>query len=198
VLEEARQPGLRRVLDVGCAFGWSLDAARLAGFETGGVEVSAHAARSAAERHDVRSSTALFDAGSFDLVTMIDVIEHVRDPLALLREVRRVLRPGGRLAITTPDLSSLSGRLMGARWPYLIAEHVVYFDRSTIRQALHATGFAPRRIGPLRKSLRADYVGSILKARGDVLGRSGAAVIRWLGGFDVGFFCGDLLAIAAG
>ncbi len=196
VLSKVKGRGVKRVLDIGCAFGWSLDAAREDGFETAGVEVSGHAAQEAGKRHDVRPDTASFGDGSFDAVTLVDVIEHVRDPLGLLREVRRLLRPGGAAALTTPDLSSLSARSLGARWPYAIPEHVVYFDRATIRRALRTAGLEPRKVGPLRKSLRADYVASVLRSRGDAPGRAGAAFFSLFGGAEVGLFSGDMCVTA--
>ena len=196
VLSRAPGPKGRKLLDVGCALGWSLDAAGEDGFLTAGVEVSGHAAESAGRRHDVRLSTGEFEDGSFDLVTLVDVIEHVRDPVGLLRETRRLLRPGGCAVLTTPDLSSLSARTMGFRWPYIIPEHVVYFDRSTIRMALRRAGLEPARVGPIRKSLRADYVASVLASRGDTLGRVGSAFANFFGGTEVGLCSGDLCAAA--
>jgi len=197
ILAGVTRPGVRRVVDVGCALGWSLDAAREAGLEPAGVEVSEHAAREAGRRHDVRRSAGAFEAGAFDAATLVDVIEHVRDPVGLLRETCRLLKPGGLLALTTPDLSSLSARWMGSRWPYVIPEHVVYFDRATIRRALRQAGFEPFRIGPARKSLRADYVASILEARGDALGRWSSRLARLLRGLEIGIATGDLMAVAS-
>lgn len=196
VLADVLGPGIRRVLDIGCAFGWSLDAAREAGLEAAGVEVSVYAAGLAARRHEVRASTSVYADESFDVVTLIDVIEHVRDPLGLLREARRLLRPGGWAVLTTPDLSSLSARILGPRWPYVISEHVVYFDRSTVRRALRKADLEPVRVGPFRKSLRADYVASVLGARGDALGRVGGRLARLLGGTEVGLCSGDMCVLA--
>lgn len=190
-------PGVRRVLDIGCALGWSLDAAKEAGLESSGVELSEHGAREAGKRHPVRRTTGEFPDGAFDAVTLVDVIEHVRDPVGLLREACRLLRPGGRLALTTPDASSLSARLLGPRWPYVIPEHVVYFDRGTIRGALRAAGLRPGVVGPVKKSLRADYVAGILASRGDALGRWGARLAGLFGGLEVGLGSGDLLATAS-
>jgi SAM-dependent methyltransferase len=158
--------------------------------------VSEHAARAARDRHDVRARTSDFGDAAFDIVTLLDVIEHVRDPLGLLGEARRLLRPGGRIALTTPDLSSLSARLLKSRWPYVLPEHVIYFDRGTIRRALRQAGLTPVRVGPLRKSLRAEYVASVLSKRGDAVGRLGSRVLRALGGAEIGMMSGDLCALA--
>ncbi len=196
ILSKVAGPGVRRVVDIGCALGWSLDAAREAGFEPSGVELSEHAAAEAGRRHPVKRSTAEFASESFDALTLVDVVEHVWDPVSLLREARRLLRPGGRLVLTTPDLSSLSFRVLGARWPYVIPEHVVYFDRATIRRALRQAGLEVGSVGPVKKSLRADYVASILASRGDALGLWGSRIAGLFGGLEIGLGSGDLCAVA--
>jgi 2-polyprenyl-3-methyl-5-hydroxy-6-metoxy-1,4-benzoquinol methylase len=204
VLDRVAGAGSRggRLLDIGCALGYSVEEALARGYDAQGVEPAPSAAAHAARRLPGRITagtleSARFPGGRFDVVTLIDVIEHVADPLALLRELARVTAPGGRLALTTPDLSSLSARAMGNRWPYLIPEHLGYFGRETLARALGAAGWRLRRIGPLRKCLRAAYVRAILRSRGDGLGRAGAAVLAGLPpGADIGFFTGDLVAVA--
>lgn len=196
VLARVPRGGIRRVLDIGCALGWSLDAAREDGFETAGVEVDESVVRKVAERHRVLRDSALFEDAAFDLVTLVDVIEHVRDPLGMLREARRLLRPGGWAVLTTPDLSSLSARLMGPRWPHFIPEHVVYFDRESIRRVVRSAGLQPLRVESFRKALRADYIACLLGARGDRLGRAGAALARPFGGLELALGSGDMCVVA--
>lgn len=198
ILHDARvrPPAFRTVLDVGCAFGWSLDAAREIGLEAAGVELSDHAARVAGRRHDVRRGVSEFESSSFDAVTMVDVLEHVRDPVSFLVEVRRVLRPGGVLALTTPDFSSLSARVLGARWPHLHAEHVVYFDRSTIRRALRKAGFVPHRVGPFRKWLHTRYLASLLRERQGWARIASMLVEAMTPPIELGWWSGDLFAVA--
>lgn len=142
-----RLPQHPRLLDVGCALGFMLQVARGAGWEPVGVETSEFAARYAAEKTgcSVRTGTlqeAGFPSESFDVVTLMDVIEHVPDPDGLLREVRRVLRPEGVAYIVTPNFASFFVRLYGLNaygiWP---DQHVVYFQPSTIRRLLRRIGF---------------------------------------------------------
>lgn len=85
------------------------------------------------------------DAG-FDVVTAIEVLEHTLDPLAELRRMRRLLRPGGLLFMTTGNAAPFADRL--SRWSYVIPEvHVSFFEPSTLRFAFEQTGFRPAR-GP--------------------------------------------------
>ena len=139
-------------LEVGCAFGLFLNQARLRGWSVRGIERSSHAANWARVNFgiDVDSSLEAWDAipsGSQDLVVMWDVIEHVKHPLTSVQHVRRVLRPGGLLVLSTGDVRSLGARVYGRRW-FLIAPpyHLFYFDHDSIRRLLQTAGLAIRRI----------------------------------------------------
>ena len=142
-------PRAGRVLDVGCAAGFFLSVMREEGWDVTGVEPS-DAIRARAEEllgrervHGGRLEDAHFPAGSFDLVTMWDVIEHLPDPASVLAEVRRVLAPGGRLLLETQNVTSLAARLLGRRWQhYKHAEHLYHFEPRTIAAALERAGFA--------------------------------------------------------
>lgn len=110
----------RRLLDVGCGSGDFLTRMRVHGWQVVGVEPDPKAAEAARRNGlDVRDGM-LADAGfhgdTFDAIVLSHVIEHVHDPVALLRECGRVLRPGGRLVVLTPNLSSLGHRRFGPDW----------------------------------------------------------------------------------
>lgn len=149
VLAELESPSRGgRLLDVGCATGDFLLAARERGWQPVGVELSGHAAAAGRRRGlDVRVGTlaeANFGPASFDAVTMLDVIEHLSDPLAELREVHRVLRPGGILCLETPNWDSVYRRLLRRRWAALQPRlHLLYFDRRTAAEMLRRAGFGP-------------------------------------------------------
>lgn len=126
-----------RLLDVGCAAGFFLAEAQ-AHYEVRGVELSEFSSRFAREQFglDVRTGTladAAFDAGSFDLVTLWDVIEHVADPAAVLAEVARVLAPGGRAVLTTGDIGCVYAQARGAQWHLMTPPwHLYFFSRATL------------------------------------------------------------------
>jgi SAM-dependent methyltransferase len=135
------------VLDVGCSTGALLAAVRAAGNpRVTGVEPDPAAARVAlARRLDVRVGdleAAGFSDEHFDTVVMSHALEHVRDPLATLREVGRVLRPGGALLLWLPNAASLEARLLRARWiGYDAPRHLTTFDLTTLTDALRRAGF---------------------------------------------------------
>lgn len=131
-----------RALDVGCGPGFFLEAAARRGYETWGLDPSAYAVDLARRTHGDRVregvlETAPFPPGHFDLVTAFDTFEHVYRPLRFLEAAHALLAPGGVLAITTPDSTSLLARVSGRRWvSFKIPEHVYYWSPQTIRRAL--------------------------------------------------------------
>lgn len=143
-----------RLLEVGCACGFLLQAARERGFAAQGVEMSAWASAYARDHlgfavHTGTLEGAALAGGSFDVVVLADVIEHLYDPAATVREIHRVLAPGGRLLLLTPDVGSLVARLAGPRWWGLLDDHYFYFSRRTLRRLLEREGFTVERIGAL-------------------------------------------------
>ncbi|MGH7592603.1 MAG: class I SAM-dependent methyltransferase [Gemmatimonadales bacterium] len=137
-----------RLIDVGAAVGTFVERARLAGWDAEGLEPSEWAARYARESlgqpvRTVMLEDAGIEPGSVDAVTLWEVIEHLPDPSSTLRTIRRILRPDGVLALSTPDAGSLVARVLARRWPgwHKIPEHLFYFDRRTLRRMLADAGF---------------------------------------------------------
>ena len=139
-----------RVLDLGCGDGWACAELAAAGARPVGLEVAAAAVRRARARHPelefqlapIDGPLALGDAG-FDVVWSSEVIEHVADTARWLSEVRRVLRPRGRLVLTTPNHSRL--RLLAggiARSSPPLGDHLHLYAASSLTQLLEDFDFA--------------------------------------------------------
>lgn len=95
----------------------------------------------------VESGLGPEDNGAYDVVTAIEVLEHTLDPVAELRRIRALLRPGGLLVLTTGNAAPYASRL--TRWPYVIPEiHVSFFEPGTLQRALLASGFRPAAMPP--------------------------------------------------
>lgn len=143
-----RAPGGRRLLEVGSGAGLFLAAAVRAGWEATGVELSDAAAGFARERlgldiRQERAESMAVEPGSYDVAVMFDTIEHLFDVRGVLASVKRALRPGGLLVVSTPNYASISRDVLGAGWAILAPlEHTYYFTESTLARLLASCGFA--------------------------------------------------------
>ena len=149
---------LNRIVDIGSSYGDFLELARTFGWRTYGVELSSYAVHVARrekglEVHEGDLESAGLPEGYCDVVTLWDVIEHVRDPLKLLCACNRILRPGGAIVLKTPDARALSQNRHPLLRPLLFfyrqlaypanpAEHVHHFLPATIADFLEDSGFA--------------------------------------------------------
>ncbi len=139
-------PSGARVLDVGCGRGVLLKSLADQGCEAFGFEISETAAAGLDPRVDLRIANSLMDAEYpdhfFDQVVIWHVLEHVPNPLEVMQEIRRILKPGGRVAVSVPNYSSLQARLAGPAWFHLDSpRHLHHFSMHGLRQLLEASGF---------------------------------------------------------
>ena len=189
----------RALLDVGAYIGVFVEVATAAGWRAQGVEPSAWAAAQAQGRglpvHGGTLASVDLPAGSFDVVTMWDVIEHFSDPAAELARARQLLRPGGYLVAHTMDISAPIARLMGARWPWLMDMHLTYFDRRTLPAMIAGHGFDIVWPGAQGRYLRLGYLASRVGGLHPGLGRAARAMVERLGlrGAAVPVNFGDLI-----
>jgi 2-polyprenyl-3-methyl-5-hydroxy-6-metoxy-1,4-benzoquinol methylase len=132
-----------RLLDVGAASGILLEQAGKLGFDGEGVEPSRSLAKSAQDA-GFKVHLGIFPhpaiKGSYDVITLIDVIEHVPNPIQLLKDIAAHLKPDGVGVLTTPDVQSLVARILGPRWWHFRVAHIGYFSRETMKRALAAAG----------------------------------------------------------
>jgi len=135
-----------RLLDVGCKDGAFLLLARAAGWQVAGLELSASAAATA-QHHGLDVCVGTLDEapyadGSFDVVTMWHLLEHVPQPLTLLRRVAHLLKLRGVLALETPNVEGRAFHRQGVAWEYLVPpEHLRFFGPHSLSLALQLTGY---------------------------------------------------------
>lgn len=138
-----------RALDVGCGRGRTLRALMEAGWTVVGVEIDPASAAEARARgltvHEGALEDQRFDDASFDLVTLFRVLEEMPRPHETLREIHRILRPGGRLIVSVPNFGKLQEHLFGKEWLHVKEKRERYFfDERSLHRLLETTGFAPQ------------------------------------------------------
>ncbi|MFQ5513639.1 MAG: class I SAM-dependent methyltransferase [Myxococcota bacterium] len=143
-IERLAPPG--RLLDVGAAYGLLLARAVQRGWDAMGVEIAADCAAEAQHIAGVPVVVGDFATvelpSGFDVITMFDVIEHMRDPLVTLRRAATLLTPGGLLVVETADAASLWARLLGRYWYFLDPpQHLFYFTAAGLESTARESGF---------------------------------------------------------
>jgi O-antigen biosynthesis protein len=148
---------MKRVLDVGCSTGYFAEALTERGNEVLGVEYDEASAQIARERGlevltadlETADLAAHFGAGSFDVVVYADVLEHLRDPLPVLRSTHDLLAPGGFVVISLPNiahgdirLALLDGKFDYTETGILDTTHTRFFTRSSLLRFVREAGFA--------------------------------------------------------
>ena len=136
----------KRLLDVGCAQGFFLFCASQAGYIAKGVELSRDAVQYATGEFGVDVEAKPFEEmqfadGHFDVVTLWQTLEHVPFPLLTLKEVHRILKPGGLVAVSTPNIEALPARILGKRWWDIKRLHINQFSTRTLAGILQNAGF---------------------------------------------------------
>ena len=148
-------PAKGTLLDIGCATGLFINEMRQQGWQVQGVELSPYAAEYARQTFDLNVFTGTLEAAelpthSFDVVTMWDVLEHVIDPKATLREINRILKPGGMLALSLPNPGCIEARLFGSHWiGWDRPRHLHLFTTAVLQKYLLATGFTQIKVESL-------------------------------------------------
>lgn len=140
-----------KFLNIGCSIGLLLDKTKEWGYETYGCDVSAFACQCATEKgHNVSTGTveqAKFPSSMFDVICMNHVLEHVLDLESLFRELSRITKDDGILAIGVPDSGSLLAWYFGDKWiGYQFQEHVWQFTAKSLNMVLRRYGFKPIKI----------------------------------------------------
>lgn len=144
-LETLESDGL--VLDVGCGGGLFLRELKLPQSRVVGLDFSCDAAKVAWKTNGVPAlcgalPRAPFKPGSFSLISMFHVLEHLYDPLAYVKAAHRLLKPGGRLIIQVPNANCWQFRLLGEAWNGLdVPRHLIDFKEQDLRNLLEHCGF---------------------------------------------------------
>jgi len=173
-----------KLLDIGCATGLFMLRAEAVGFDVYGVDVSEYAVSIARQRFGTRVIKSSVEKANypkeyFDVVTMFDVIEHLKDPRIVLKKVRTLMKDNGILVINTGDVGSFIAWLLGDDWHYFIPpQHFFYFSKKTLERLLEESGFIVKKIERKGKWLTLRYLFHLLRQiQKDIIGHLGFALV---------------------
>lgn len=167
---EGRSRG--RLLDVGAGSGWLVEHMNALGWQAEGLDFDRQALAAARAKGLKMHSGGLpeqrFAEASFDALTMSHSIEHVHDPVGWLAEARRVLKPGGRLTVATPNARSLLHRRFRSHWFSLEPpRHLHIFNRAALATVLRKANFTRFRIFTSARDAKGVFLASrAIRARG--------------------------------
>ena len=154
-------PARGRLLEIGCFAGIFLgDRIRADGWQATGLEPSKPLVEYARVKYGLNIINGVLPnpalpEGQFDAVVMLHVIEHMPDPARDVREIRRLLKPGGVLAAETPRFNSQLFKLLGHRERSIqnCNGHIYFFTEQTLSQLLERSGFEPFKIQKVGRTL---------------------------------------------
>lgn len=143
----------RKMLEIGCSYGFLLAHFRAAGWATTGIEIDRRAAAYARDTLglDVRGGrledVAADLEGRFDVIALFHVIEHIPEPEAFMSRLRGLLAPGGMVVLRTPNAASFGARLLGGWWEWCaLPEHVHLYSPESLRRLFARTGLVPGKL----------------------------------------------------
>jgi SAM-dependent methyltransferase len=151
-----------KVLDVGAGGGIFLNLLKELGIESVGIEPSVQLARVGREMFGVNLKEGTlkqtpYPYGHFDLVTLLEVIEHLENPRKEIQLVKKYLKAKGMVFLVTPNIKSLSAHILGRKWWSFRQMHFQYFSPSSLDNLMSRAGFRLEWAGCFFKTFPIDY-----------------------------------------
>ncbi len=155
------------LFDIGAATGFFLKIAQRRGYRVSGVEMSDHAAgQGRRDGIDLKSGDLMsltLPNEAFDVVTMLDVLEHMTEPFKELLESKRILKPHGLLVVNAPNGQSFLARILKTKWHLVLPpEHLFYFSPKNLSGYMESRGFKTIYSGTIGKRFTFQYIFKML------------------------------------
>jgi 2-polyprenyl-3-methyl-5-hydroxy-6-metoxy-1,4-benzoquinol methylase len=164
-----------RLLEIGCSTGIVLRVAADRGWEVFGEEINEEAVSIAEESFNINAikvgplNRGMFPNSFFSLVLMLDVLEHFSNPLELIEILREKLKQGGSLFLITPNINSISAKVLKGKWLHLFLEHLCLYSPQSITFLLERFKFKTLKLGWALKFVNIDMLKYHLECHPDIL-----------------------------
>jgi 2-polyprenyl-3-methyl-5-hydroxy-6-metoxy-1,4-benzoquinol methylase len=189
----------KRLLEVGANVGLFLAVAAERGWDVRGIEPSKWAVQEGVRKFGVPLRQGTIEeldepAGSADVIVMLDVLEHLGDPLDALKKLRSVVDDEGLIVLSTVNLGGLHAKLRNGNWPWFIRSHLHYFSPETTHAMLAQAGFKMVQWEIVPRSFHLSYIAHRAAGSHGALGKMAQQITRfadpklpvgWLG--DISF-----------
>ncbi|NNC80494.1 MAG: glycosyltransferase [Acidimicrobiales bacterium] len=192
----------RRLVEFGSHLGMFLDEAQKKGWEATGIEPSKWAVEHGRELYgvDLRQGTiesAEREEEPHDVAVMLDMLEHVTDPIAALISARDMVAYDGLVAVTTIDFSSVHARIRGKNWPWMIRPHLWYFTPDSLVDVFERSGLEPVEWATVPRDFNLSYVVNKGGENLGMLGRIGALITKVIDPRIPTGLLGDIILVIA-
>jgi len=165
----ARLANVKTMIDLGCGLGHSLDVAKELGWDAYGLEMNEAAIRELEKRHPGKVHYGTIESVAltqpFDLVCMLEVLEHVRDPLATLEIAKTLMHDSSLLMITTIDAGAYRARFLGEHWYHIHRAHLWYFTMNSLFRLFERAGFDVLLLQSAKKFFIPRYIFGVLEVK---------------------------------
>lgn len=165
-----------KLLEIGCSSGMALEVSQEMGWQPTGIDINnavVEITRHRIKNVEVKSKPLVkcrFPDQYFSAVIMLDVIEHIPDPVPLIEEVSRILKKNGIILILTPNIQSFSARVLKNKWPHFLKEHIIYYSPETLQRLLARFGIVPIESGWAGKYVSPDMIGKHCELHRNIFG----------------------------
>lgn len=151
------------LLDIGSASGEFVECATQFGIQAQGIEPSVHLSSMARNEYGQKIATGFLEISNyppfhFNIVSLMDVLEHLESPSTMLRDVEKILDANGLLILNLPMIDTFTARLMRFNWPFFLEVHLFYFTNHTIEMLLRKNGFKIVQVSSYSQSLSLGYL----------------------------------------
>jgi SAM-dependent methyltransferase len=151
------------LLDIGSASGEFVECAAQLGIQAQGIEPSIHLSSIARTKYGLNVATGFLDTSNypsshFNIVSMMDVLEHLESPSTMLNDISKILDSNGILILNLPMIDTFTARLMRFKWPFFLEVHLYYFTKKSIESLLKNNGFKIVQTSRYSQSLSIGYL----------------------------------------